>query len=88
MAISEILQSCAALLAVVAILLSVRPLLRRVNALRSSGLNGAINVQGALNLDRNRRLMLIDCDGARALVLIGGTRDIVLPWPPGEKSSP
>nr|WP_280863889.1 flagellar biosynthetic protein FliO [Falsiroseomonas frigidaquae] len=35
----------------------------------------------ALPLDRNRRLLLLRCDGREMLVLVGGGQDLVLPQP-------
>lgn len=79
---SSLLVAGAALAAVLGLLWLAQAGLRRARPLlRPAGARLAI--EEAMALDSRRRLVLIRCEGQRALLLTGGPQDLLLGWLPG-----
>jgi len=80
---SSLLVTGAALAAVLGLLWLAQTGLRRARPLlRPAGARLAI--EEAMALDSRRRLVLIRCEGQRALLLTGGTQDVLIGWLPGD----
>ena len=84
MTFPQILQAVASLAAVVACVALAGWAARRQLA-RGGHVPGAthpaLRLRATLALDPRRRLHLVETDHGSALVLTGGTRDQILPWP-------
>ncbi len=69
----------ACLAAVLLLILGAARLARRLPALRLATQPGqAVLLQGSLALDRGRRLHLVEAAGHQALVLTGGSADVMI----------
>ena len=90
MTLDSLLMAIAALVAVLALVLLAQRAARWGGlATRPIGGGGRLAVVEAVSLDPRRRLSLIRCDGRHALLLTGGTQDVVVGWvepitPPGK----
>jgi flagellar protein FliO/FliZ len=75
----------AALAAVLALVGLSAQLLRRLRLVPATGPAGArrLALLEALPLDPKRRLLLLRCDGAEVLLLVGGPQDLVVTLPRG-----
>lgn len=81
MPIGSILLACAALAAVLALILLAGRLARAGGfAPRASGPANRLAFLQSLALDPRRRLHLIRCDNREILLLTGGTTDLVIGW--------
>ena len=80
MSIGLLLQAASALVAVVAlVLLAGRA--ARLRGLAAPTDPQALRLAATLALDGTRRLHLVETASGQVLVLTGGTRDALLPWP-------
>jgi hypothetical protein len=77
-----ILPAVASLAAVILLILLVARGARLLPALQQQGgAPGLLTLRGSLALDTRRRLHLVEADGRLALVLTGGTSDVVIGLP-------
>jgi len=67
---------------VVLLILGAARVARLLPTLRQAAPPGEIALRGTMTLDGRRRLYLIEARGQHALVLTGGTTDVVLALPP------
>ena len=79
MPIGAILLACAALAAVLALILLAGRIARAGGWVRKPAGGRLALVQG-LALDQRRRLHLVRCDDREILLLTGGTTDLVIGW--------
>ena len=76
------LLAVACLAAVLLLILGTARLARRLPALRLAAQPGQpILLQGSLALERGRRLHLVEAAGHQALVLTGGSADVMITLP-------
>jgi flagellar protein FliO/FliZ len=69
-------------LAAVLAMLWVAAQLLRIRALPRRGAR-RLSVEDVIAVDPRRRLLVVRCDGRDALLLTGGTQDVMLGWLPG-----
>lgn len=83
--LSTIPLAIAALAATIAAILLLAALARRSGLAAAARPGRRLAVIETVSLDPRRRLVLARCDGAEALLLIGGESDQVVGWvrPPG-----
>jgi flagellar biogenesis protein FliO len=81
--IPQILVAVLSLAAVLLLIVALSWLLRRAPALLPATPPGAgLHLRATLRLDPRRRLYLVEAGGHQALVLTGGTSEVVVPLPP------
>lgn len=80
MDIMEYLQAFVALIAIIGAIFMIRPFLRRFEQRTKN--TPLFQIQGALSVDRARKLTLVQCEDQKLLMLTGGGQDFLLPWPP------
>jgi flagellar protein FliO/FliZ len=73
-----LITAAAALAGVLAALVLVLRGLRAAGMARATGRRLA--VEEAVAIDARRRVVLVRCDGREALLLTGGTQDLMLGW--------
>ena len=83
----QLAQSLVMLMVVLGAIVAARPLILRWGNMRSGAGTGTFSVRGNLQIDRARRLMLVDCEGQSVLLLVGGHNDVIMPWPEKGASS-
>lgn len=81
MSVSDLAYPISVLATLLALLLASLPLLRRWQHRLAAPPDALISLRASHMLDRSRRLLLVECDGARLVVLTGGSQDIIVPWP-------
>jgi flagellar biogenesis protein FliO len=87
------LWAVASLALVLALLLGAAHLARRFGTRLLGGRmpgqpsQARIAHRGAIPLDARRRLHFVEIDGRGAVLLTGGTQDLLLPWP-DERATP
>jgi flagellar protein FliO/FliZ len=78
--VTSILSAIAALAAVLA-LIWLAGRLARFGGIAQRPVNGrSLKVHDVLALDARRRLLLVQCEDRRVLLLTGGAQDIVVGW--------
>ena len=86
MTFGVMLSAVAALLGVLALVLVAGRGARALGLGQSAPVRGAagrhLALVETLLLDPRRRLLLVQCDGQRLLILTGGPQDVVQPLPP------
>ncbi|CAI9120224.1 hypothetical protein [Brytella acorum] len=83
----QLAQSLVVLMVVLGAIVAARPLILRWGNMRTGASASPFRIRGNLQLDRARRLMLIDCEGQSVLLVVGGHNDVIMPWPEKGASS-
>jgi flagellar biogenesis protein FliO len=82
--IPQILVAALSLAAVLLLIAALSWLLRRAPALLPATVppGAGLQLRATLRLDPRRRLHLVEAGGHQALVLTGGTSEVIVPLPP------
>lgn len=78
--LASVVTSMATLAATIAAIFLIARLIRPRLALAVNPSGRALKICETLALDPKRRVHLLECEGSRVLILVGGSQDQVLGW--------